>query len=260
MIAAERSRLRLLLRLRSRTLTNRRSLRRMKRESLAHRTDLSARPFSLLRKLSMLRWARRLFPVLLLLSLAGCGTDEPIQSYDVPKAIEYSGRQTPPGEYRILGAMFPASDPVWFFKFQGRAADVKKYETDFDMLLATVKLMPDKKGDGKHPDEPTPPQFVAPASWERLGERIVRRDGITLRIYETLRFGPQEAPNEVTLTYSGGTVHDNLGRWAAQLGLPQPRPEDVSKFTRVISGDGVLGLRVDIAGPNNPAAGIRMKK
>ena len=52
-----------------------------------------------------------------------------------------------------------------------------------------------------------------------------------MRIYETLRFGPPEAPVEITLTRSGGSTLDNVGRWAAQVGLPQPKVEELPKVT-----------------------------
>ena len=31
-----------------------------------------------------------------------------------------------------------------------------------------------------------------------------------------------------------------FGRWAAQVGLPQPKPEELSMYTRPVAGDGVL--------------------
>jgi hypothetical protein len=216
-------------------------------------------PFSNLSLLPMPSRVCGLLVAVFSLGLFGCGKDESIYSYDVPKPTPYAGQQPIPGDYRILGAMFPADNPIWFFKFSGRSEDVARYEAEFDKLLATVKLMPDKTGNGMNPSDPVPPQFVVPPDWTRLGERIVRREGITTRIYETLRFGPPESPGEITLTLSGGSVLDNIGRWAAQLGLPQPKVEDLPNFTRLVHADGVTGLRVDLAGPNNPAGGMRAK-
>ncbi len=197
----------------------------------------------------------RALPGLLLIALIGCAPEETIQTYDVPQAAEYGGRRPLAGDYRILGAMFPAEEPIWFLKFAGRADQVAQFQPEFDNLLKTIRLTPEKEG----AQTIEPPTFVAPANWTRTGPRLVARDGITLRIFETLRFGPPETPMEITLTRSGGSTLDNIGRWATQVGLPQPTIEDLSKYTRVVSGDGLAVLRVDLAGPTNPSGGMRAK-
>lgn len=183
--------------------------------------------------------------------VAGCTRDETIQTYEIPKPAEYrsTARAEPVTEYRTLGAMFPADEPVWFFKFSGRADLVGRYEADFDRLIASVRLQPDRDG------EPQLPQFTAPADWLRTGRRVVRRGGIALTIDETLRFGPADDPLEITVTRSGGGVGQNVARWADQVGYKYSKPEELSRAVRRVTADGVEGLRVDVSGPKNPAAG-----
>src|SRR5881409_1017473 len=74
------------------------------------------------------------------LRCAGCGGDDGIRSYSVPRSTEREARPEPAGDYRLLGAMFPAADPVWFFKFNGPAEQVTEFEADFDKIMASVKL------------------------------------------------------------------------------------------------------------------------
>jgi len=179
----------------------------------------------------------------------GCGREDTITTYEIPKPAEYRSQVTSESPvYRTLGAMFPADDPVWFFKFSGRAESLARYEADFDRLLSSVRLNPDKDG------EPQLPSFQTPPDWTRTGRRIVRRGGVSLPIEETLRFGPPEDPLEITITRSGGGVAANISRWADQVGYKYSKAEELMKVTRAVAGDGVQGLRVDVSGNKNPAA------
>ncbi len=193
------------------------------------------------------RSARRV--VLAALLVAGCAPDEPIRSYDLSKPADYkSSRPAQAADYRLVGAMFPADDPVWFFKFSGKADQIAKYEAEFDKVISSVRMNPDKDG------EPQLPSFTTPADWVRTGRRVVRRMGIALPIEETLRFGPPEDPFEVTITQSGGGLAQNVGRWADQVGYRYSKSEELTKVTRHVTADGVKGVRVDVAGPKNPSA------
>ncbi|MBY0455903.1 MAG: hypothetical protein K2V38_01050, partial [Gemmataceae bacterium] len=141
------------------------------------------------------------------------------------------------GGYRILGGMFPADEPEWFFKLSGPADELAKFEADFDKLLASVSLPP--KG---------PPTFDAPEGW-KVGPG---RAGI---VVATIR--PPGDKYEVTVTSSTGGVFSNLKRWATnpdQLGARSFTEADVPKVTRTVEAKGVKGLRADLRGPNNPAA------
>ncbi len=133
---------------------------------------------------------------------------------------------------------------------------IAKYEAEFDKMVATVRLAPQQKDPHA---EPELPEFTLPTGWIRTGPRLVRREGMPIRIQETLRFGPAEDPLEITITRSGGSPLDNIGRWATQVGHPYPRTEELSRISREFQASGVRGLRVDLDGPKNPAGGSRPK-
>jgi hypothetical protein len=184
-------------------------------------------------------------PAVLFVSLgAGCGGGEGVRSYTVPRTTEPGGPGAAAGEYRILGAAYPAEAPVWYFKLTGTADELAKYEAGFDKLAASVRLQGD-----------TVPAFVLPEGWVLGGPREVTRMGVTVRFDQTVRLGPPEAPLEVTVSKSGGGIAGNVDRWAKQVGIPVVPPAEVGKYAKEFQADGVKGIRVDVRGPLNPAGG-----
>jgi hypothetical protein len=183
----------------------------------------------------------QIIPLALLACVAllpvGCGSGEDVKAYKVPKTTEREKKDlTPPtetGEYRLLGLMVPADNPMWFFKYSGPSDEVAKYEADFDKLAASVKF----NGPAALPD------FTPPEGWERRPGRgdIVRATVVT-----------KDGKQEVSLSSSGGGVETNLGRWVGQIGLKSSR-DDEAKYTKVVDVNGGKALRVDLRGPNNPA-------
>lgn len=167
-----------------------------------------------------------------LLSLAGCGPGEEVRSYTVPKPTDQAGPEAGKGDYRILGAMFPADKPAWFFKLTGKADALAAHEAAFEKFLASVKFPngPDK-----------PPAYDLPDGWKSDGPRGMRAD--------TIRFGSADSPLELTVIGAMGGPKENVDRWAGQLGAKA----DFAKATKEITTpDGVKGLRVDVTGPKNP--------
>jgi hypothetical protein len=198
---------------------------------------------------------RRNVPHILSLSLVaaialvpvGCGGGDGVTKYTVPKTTE-SGRKDigdplpAGGEGRILGAMFPADDPQWFFKLAGPADALTPHEAGFDALLASVSL----------PANGGPPEFTTPEGWKRGPGR----GGIVAATIRT-----PDGKYEVTVTSSTGGVLGNLKRWATdpnQLGGKSFEADDVPKVTRLIDAKGVKGLRADLRGPKLPKGGPMM--
>jgi hypothetical protein len=138
------------------------------------------------------------------------------------------------GEYRILGAMFPADEPQWFVKLTGSAAGLELHVAGFDQLLGSFSF-----------PAGAAPKFDAPPGWT-VGPG---RAGI---VTATLR--TPDGKFEVTITSSIGGVFPNLRRWAVeQLGNGSFTQDDVPKITKKVDAKGAQGLRVDVRGPNNPA-------
>ena len=162
----------------------------------------------------------------------GCGGDG-VSVSTAPKAD--GGAVAGVSEYRMLGAMYPAAEPEWFFKLTGPADELAKHEAGFDKLLASVSL---PAGGGA-------PKFDAPEGW-KVGPG---RAGIVVATIRT-----PDDKYEVTVTSSIGGVAPNLKRWAVdQLGQKSFGPEDVAKVTTPVEAKGVKGLKADLRGPNNPS-------
>jgi hypothetical protein len=168
---------------------------------------------------------------------AGCGNEEGVSKYSAPHSTEPKpGPAAAAGEYRILGGMFPADDPQWFFKLAGPADALTPYEAGFETLLKSVSL----------PATGGPPEFTPPEGWKRGPGRA----GIVAATIRT-----PDDKYEVTVTSSSGGVVPNLRRWAVdQLGAKDYGAADVPKTTKTIDAKGVKGLHADLRGPNNPAA------
>ncbi len=171
----------------------------------------------------------------LTVGVIGCGGAESVQTYTAPKSEggKAPGAVEAVAEYRLLGLMVPADKPVWFFKYNGPADQITKYEADFDKLAATVK----QTGDA-------PPEFAPPAGWVRGPGR----DGF-VKVFATVVTA--DGKQEVSIAQSGGGIEPNLTRWVGMIGL-QSGPDDVTKYTKTVDGTGTKVLRVDLRGPKNP--------
>ncbi|CAN5560273.1 hypothetical protein BH11PLA2_BH11PLA2_04370 [soil metagenome] len=168
-----------------------------------------------------------------LIVTVGCTKDEPIRVYTAPKPVE--------NNYCILGAMFPADEPQWFFKITGKEEGLAPHIADFDKFLASVRFPNGKQN---------APLYDLPAGWTSLGAST---DGITL---EKIAFGSDDKKFTLTISPAKGGLDANLKRWFDQLG-EQFSADAKAKATKLI-GTPPVGLRVAITGPKNPAAGRGM--
>ena len=175
-------------------------------------------------------------PSLCLLA-AGCQDRDGVRSYTVPRTSAADKPAAEAGEYRILGALFPADQPAWFFKLAGPADQLDKAEAAFDKIVGSVRFPNGLRN---------APSFDVPDGCTLGGPR----EGV-VRIHETVRFG--NGGPEMTVTASGGGPFANLKRRADQLGVPLTEA-DLPRHTRPFSAEKIEGLRVDFRGSKNPAA------
>src|SRR5689334_21261120 len=106
-------------------------------------------------------------------ALAGCG-DPDVRTYSAPKPQKVDVAVAS-ADYTILGAVFPAEDPKYFFKLAGKADDVAKHAAVFDELIESVQFPngPDK-----------PPTWTKPEGTRDGGPRQMR--------IGTILIGPSE--------------------------------------------------------------------
>jgi hypothetical protein len=174
-------------------------------------------------------------------SAVGCGGGEGVKAYSVPRQAEATAKEAT-GPYRLLGAMVPADDPVWFFKLSGPTDGLTKYEGGFDQLMASIR----------YKDEKAVPDFTAPEGWKLGGPRTTVKMGVAVKVDQTVTL--PDPSLELTVSTSGGGVGQNLDRWVGILGH-KASPSDRARFTKVVDSAGGKVLRVDIRGPKNPNAG-----
>ncbi len=154
------------------------------------------------------RFARTISLGLILISsvalMGGCDSPEPVIVYTVPTSIPPQLRQ---GKERMLAAMVPRGDEVWFFKVVGPADAMEGIESSYRQFVETVPFGDDG-----------PELAELPEGW-RLGPK------------KPFRFASidVETPNkqlDISVSKLGiqgdweSFAAMNVNRWRGQLGLP----------------------------------------
>jgi hypothetical protein len=166
-----------------------------------------------------------IFAGLILLTAAGC-QDEGVRHHKVPRTPE------PPA--RLLGAILPSGDQVWFVKLSGPEAAVAPHRDEFEQFVQSIRFP-------KQADEPI--TWTAPAGWRtESGPRDQR--------YATFRVGPDNLEVTVSaLDRKGNEVLPNVNRWRKQIGLGEITAAELSQTTRIVEIGGVTATLVDASGP-----------
>ena len=89
------------------------------------------------------------------------------------------------------------------------------------------------------------PTFTVPTEWKDAGTQSSMR-------FAAFQVSPDDQTALVTVVPLGpeaGDVLGNVVRWAGQIGMTPPTPEDLAKVTRQLDLGGVPGLWVDLVGP-----------
>jgi hypothetical protein len=182
--------------------------------------------------------------VLLAVVATGCQQDDGVRKYTGTKPaapLAASAEQEASGTYRILGAVFPTDEPIWFFKLTGPADVLAAEEAKFDEFLASVRFPNGVRN---------PPLWDLPEGWREGPQKAMR--------YATILLGPSDKPMEMSISQVGGGLQANIDRWADQLGMPGSKADLATATKAVTTTSGAKGLRVDLTGPKNPAAGGMM--
>jgi hypothetical protein len=154
-------------------------------------------------------------------ALAGCGEDETIRTYTIPKEPAW----------RLMAALVPAGDATWFFKATATTARATPHQAAVEAFFGSIKV---EGGDVR---------WTLPAGWKEdkgRGDRVA-----------TLTSGDLE----LSVTKLGGAAGGplaNVNRWRGQLGLSPLAEAELAANSVPLPGG---GLRVDFTGPKKPSMG-----
>lgn len=189
-----------------------------------------------------------LFACICFAGVIGCGNEDPIVTYKISTKVP---DQLKPGKERMLVAMLPLGEKVWFFKVSaGPEKAVETIESQFRDFVKTVKF-----------DSGSPVLSELPEGWRRGGEKRMRFASI-----DVTTPGKQldiSISNLSRPPSSGGSASDdwdkyvllNVNRWRGQLGLePSQDKWGGGEPIELASSDG-QGIWLDIVGES--AAGSR---
>jgi hypothetical protein len=180
----------------------------------------------------------RLLPALLALALfAGC-QQESISTYRVPR-IE----QSPP---RLLGAIVPVGDNVWFLKLVGPAPAIAAREKEFDQFVRSLRFSDDAK---------SPLTWTTPEGWQEIAEGPAKGLGAQTR-FATFRVGPDALKLTISrLGREAGDILPNVNRWRKNdLNLPPIDEAGLAGATRTVNVAGHTLTVVDMTGGANEPA------
>jgi hypothetical protein len=177
---------------------------------------------------------------------AGCGPQDKIRHYTVPKQAEIdrlgggsnagdkAGSDESAAPKRMLAAIVLRPMQAWFFKLLGPETAVDTRSDDFNAFLKSLHFQDDGA-----------PQWSLPTGWtEGPGDQMR---------YATLAIAG--TPLEVTVTTlpwgdSDETeyVLNNVNRWRGQLGLSALAPNELARETKQVELNGNQATLVDLVG------------
>ena len=192
--------------------------------------------------------AALLIGCLALAFLSGCAQDEPISSYTVLKpeslarsvgaiTVELPGdaQAAKTGPDRLLGAIVPHTDRVWFFKLVGPKDAVAAVKDDFNSVVGSLRFAAADK-----------PEWTLPKTWKQEPGGEMRF--ATLRIEDA-------TPLEVSVSsLPRGQETDafysivNINRWRGQLGLKPIGSHQLAHATQPLPWQNGTALTVDFVG------------
>ncbi len=170
----------------------------------------------------------------------GCDSTEPVIVYEVPTEVPPQLRA---GKERMLAAMIPKGDQVWFFKVTGPEEAIGTIESTYRQFVESIEI---KAG--------TPDLQNLPDGWRRGGSKPMRFASIDV-----------ETPNkqlDISVSQLGRPedwddfVVRNVNRWRGQLEL-QPSTEKWAGGAAVeIAAGDATSVWVDLLGEPSSAGSM----
>ncbi len=164
--------------------------------------------------------------------VAGCNQTEPIVTYTVPTEIP---EQLRAGKDRMLAAMVPQGDQVWFFKVTGPEDAIESIESEFRNFVQAIEF-----GDAQ------PLLETLPDGWRRGGDKPMRFATIDV-----------DTPNkQLDISISKLNRQDdwdeqvkmNVNRWRGQLGLSSSDAKWADGTSLEVAAADTAAIWVDLLG------------
>ncbi len=175
-----------------------------------------------------------------LLAFAGCQNEDRVVTYTIPTTMPAQMRA---GNERMLAAMVPNGDQIWFFKVTGPEAAIGRIEQVFKQFVAGIEF-----------EEGNPKLDVFPEGWQRAGEKTMRFASIDIATPEKqLDLSISSLPKNADWDEQ---VLANVNRWRGQLGLaPSTEKWAEGQPFEVPSSDGE-SVWVDFVGEGGDASSM----
>jgi hypothetical protein len=203
--------------------------------------------------------------------LTGCGSEDPVASYKVPKPgsvweDNHVDREddvetpdvTPPAKGkpgRMLGAIATVGETNWFFKLLGPLDPVSAQKEAFDAFIKSVKFTGD--------DGEKQPAWTLPEGWAQIPADDPRNkggnSGFSVPRFATIDIIVDGEKVELTVISLGadgadpdGDLLANVNRWLGQVTLPGVEAEQLHKsITQLKLGDVTVNV-IDFEGHLKP--------
>ena len=182
-------------------------------------------------------WSAALYSVL---ALAGCDSNAPIVTYSIPTEVpeEFKSEND-----RMLAAMLPYQDQVWFYKVTGPESAIAEIEDEFRSFIEAAKLT----------DAGEPDLSKLPDDWKLGGKKPMRFASVDVNTTN----------KQLDISISSLPIQENwdefvamnVNRWRGQVGLePSNDKWADGEAIEIDAADG-QSVWVDLVGkPGNLAA------
>lgn len=165
-------------------------------------------------------------------AIVGCDSSDPIVTYTIDTKVP---EQLQVGKDRMLAAMVPKGDQVWFFKVSGPEKPIGEIEATFRRFVSSIEFADD-----------APVLEDLPARWRRSGEKPMR--------YASIDVETPDKQLDISISKLArqedwdNQVNMNVNRWRGQLGLSPSKEKWAEAEEFEIAAADAPGVWVDLLG------------
>ena len=164
---------------------------------------------------------------------AGCERLDPVVTYTVPTKLP---AKLVPGQDRMLAAMLPKGNEIWFFKVTGPEGAVDSIGTEFRSFVEGIEF-----------EDGSPKLSELPTGWRRGGEKPFRYATLDVETPDK-QLGISVSSLPLREDAWDEQVQDNVNRWRGQLGLPKSNAKWAGGEAITVQSADPNAVWVDIVG------------